>query len=262
MPRFISNGLSLFYEEYNSEAEKTVVFVHPAPLDRLAWIYQIPYFAQFYRVIALDQRCFGLSDKPTFEFDISEYGRDLESLFYELNLKASIVVGLSLGGIAAQFLAMFNPSLVKALVLADTLSATRNSAMIIQRVKRFREEGISYYEDAVRSLCSNTYLHTDTGKYFLNLFVERSRNLSVASVSRCYEALSKLDITEKLSSIRIPTLVIAGTEDYAFADSKLISDKIPDAQFAPLEGLGHVTQLEAPASFNSLVLDFIKSSAA
>lgn len=259
MPNFRSGNLSLYYEENGISSNDTIVFVHPAPLDHMAWIYQIPFFSHNFHVIALDQRCFGLSDKPDFEFEIGDYGRDLEALFKNLDLKQSFVVGLSLGGIAAQFLALSNQSLIKGLVLADTLSDTTNSQMIKERVRRFKEVGVAgYYEQAVMSLCSKKFLDSDVGRYFLGLFVERSKNLSNISIIRCYEALSKLDITNKLDKIRIPTLVIAGTEDYAYNDSKLISRKIPGAKFAPIDGFGHVTQMEAPNTFNSLVLDFIR----
>jgi 3-oxoadipate enol-lactonase len=261
MPKFKSGNLSLFYEEYNKDGIDTIVFVHPAPLDRTAWIYQVPYFSQYFHVITLDQRCFGLSDKPDFQFDISEYGHDLQALFRELGIWNVYLVGLSLGGIAAQFLALLEPSRIKSLILADTLSATKDSSMIMERVKRFGSEGIEgYYEEAVKSLCSKTFLASKIGNYFLRLFVEKSKNLSNASIMRCYEALAKLDITSKLTSIQIPTLVIAGTEDYAFQDSKIIAESIPNADFVSLDGLGHVTQLEDPNLFNSVVFEFIKNN--
>ena len=159
-------------------------------------------------------------------------------------------------------MALLEPEKITGLILADTLSATRTLATIQERVTRFKMEGIdgSNYAEAFKSLCSKNFLASRIGRYFLNLFVEESRILSNASIIRCYEALASLDITKQLASIKLPTLVLAGTEDYAFEDTRLVAQTIPNAKFVPLDGLGHLTQLEDPALFNSIVLDFIRKS--
>ena len=90
----------MYYEEYGEGDD--VLLVHPTPLDRTAWLYQIHYFSEFYHVVIYDQRCFGRSDKPVKRFDVGEFGTDLNVLIKLLDLHCPYIVELSLGGIAAQ----------------------------------------------------------------------------------------------------------------------------------------------------------------
>ena len=250
------NGMTLYYEEYGEG--KDLVLVHPAPLDGGAWLFQTRYLAEKFHVIVYDQRCFGASDKPTSPFEISEYGADLNALIAALGLRRPHVVGLSLGGIAAQFAVLANPDAVDRVVLASTLSNTLNSRTIQERVRRFRSEGVTgYFRQAVESLFSPMFLSSKVAEYFVQAYLERSSKLSAESVVRCYEALSRLDITERLRSVKVPTLVIAGTKDYAYMDTKKIAEMIPGAKYAEFQGCGHLVQIEDPMGFNRAVLSFL-----
>ncbi|MCL5067221.1 MAG: alpha/beta hydrolase [Thaumarchaeota archaeon] len=253
-------SISLYYEE-SGEGNEHIVLVHPAPLDHTAWLFQVPYFSQRYHVISIDQRCFGLSDKPTNSFDISEFGKDLEGIIEALAIERCHVVGVSLGGIASQMLAISQPRRVRSLVLADTLAFTAKSDTLKERLRNFKEQGIEgYYEAAVRTLFSGSFQRTDLGNYLIRMFVEKSASLSLDSLITCYEALLKLDLRPKLHAITAPTLVIAGTADYAFQDSKQISELIPGARFIAFNDCGHLTQLESPLLFNSAVEALLKES--
>ena len=91
-------NLSIYFEEFNKKASETIIFAHPYPLNHTAWIYQVPIFAEDDHVYTFDQRCFGLSDKPEYSFNVDEYGRDLQRFINNAGITKTYLVGLSLGG--------------------------------------------------------------------------------------------------------------------------------------------------------------------
>ncbi len=249
-------GLRLYYVDVGEGSP--VVLLHPAPLDHTIWLYQIPLLSDHLRVLALDQRCFGRSEKPEHVFDIAEFGADLEAFLDVLGIPSAHIVGMSLGGIAAQLLALNHHSRVKKMVLVGTTAITTTAAFVKERLERFRSQDFAAcYQSVVESLFGQSFRGTALGRYLVGTFVERGGHLNRASVLRFYEALQHLDITDAIHEIRTPTLVVAGTDDVTYNLSRRVAEGIPGAKFVPMEGYGRSVPLEAPQQFTPLVSDFL-----
>jgi 3-oxoadipate enol-lactonase len=115
-------------------------------------------------------------------------------------------------------------------------------------------------------LLLNTSYHMNFGEEwikenqaFINTSVERYAALDMAAFSRLMEAFYKLDITERLPEIKVPTLVVAGEDDLikGRAYAEIIAKNIPQSEYLLVPGSGHALCLDKPAELNSLILGFV-----
>jgi len=251
-----ARGLRFYYLDVGEGTP--VVLLHPAPLDHQVWLYTLLPLSEHFRVLAVDQRCFGRSSKPEHPFTIPDYGEDLGAFLDALEISAAHILGISLGGIAAQLLALRQPSRVQKIVLIATTAHTTTVQFVHERLERLRSEDFdSWYRFVAGTLFSRTFQATELGRYLMGDFVRRARQLNRASMMRFYEALQHFDITDELPRITAPTLVVAGGQDVTFEFSRRIAEAIPGAAFAPIERSGRNVPLEAPADFNRLVIEFL-----
>jgi non-heme chloroperoxidase len=115
----LDTGVSVHYVERGSGTP--VVFIHGGGRDYRYWDAQLESFAERYRVVAYSRRYAPPNDNPTIVPDYSAAvdASDLEALVRRLELGAAHFIGASIGGVAALFLAVQHPELVRSLVLAE-----------------------------------------------------------------------------------------------------------------------------------------------
>ena len=261
MAHCTARGMRFYYVEVGEGPP--VVLLHPAPLDHHVWLYTLLPLSAHFRVLALDQRCFGRSAKPERPFTIADYGEDLGAVLDALKITAAHILGISLGGIAAQLLALRQPSRVRKMVLIATTAHTTTVQFVHERLERLRSEDFdSWYRFVAGTLFSRAFQATELGRYIVDDFIRRGRQLNRTSMMRFYEALQQFDIAAELPRITAPTLVVAGGQDVTFDLSRRIAEAIPGAAFAPIERSGRNVPLEVPAEFNRLVLDFLMDTPA
>ncbi len=235
-----------------------ILLLHPAPLDHTVWFNQMVAFSNDYRVIALDMRCFGLSVKTTTPFHISAFGEDLDRFLTALGIERANLVGISMGGIATQFLALAHPTRIRKMVLVSTTSSLVGVDIATKRLKGFAEEGLAaYYLRSVKSLLSERYAATAEGAYLISLLAGRVKHLDLKSLVTFYNALGALDISREVHTIKIPTLVIAGSEDFTYDLSQNTAGSIFGSRFVTAEGCGRLVNVERPKAFADLVLSFL-----
>ena len=251
-----ARGMRFYYVEAGEGPP--VVLLHPAPLDHLIWLYTLLPLSEHFRVLAVDQRAFGRSAKPEQPFTIPDYGEDLRAILEALKIPAAHILGISLGGIAAQLLALRDPSRVRKIVLIATTAHTTTLKFVQERLARLRSEEFgTWYRFVAGTLFSPAFQATELGRYLVDDFVRRSPQLNRTSMIRFYEALQRFDITDELPGIAAPTLVVAGGQDVTLEPSRHIAEAIPGARFATIERSGRSVPLEAPEEFNRLVLEFL-----
>ncbi|HLF05857.1 MAG TPA: alpha/beta hydrolase, partial [Thermoplasmata archaeon] len=147
MPYAIVNGLGLYYE-VEGEGE-TVVLLHAVGLDLTCWEAQGKAFAPRFRVLRVDLRGHGRSDVPPPPYTLEGFAEDVHALLTSLQLAPAHVIGLSLGGMVAQVLALDHPEAVRSLVLADTNSTLPAEArpVMIERGEAARRGGMEAVVD-------------------------------------------------------------------------------------------------------------------
>lgn len=248
-------------EPRNGKAPRhTVVLSHALGCDLSMWDALANTLAQDCRVIAYDHRGHGSSDAPDGLYSMAELADDAARLLRELDTGPVVWVGLSMGGMVGQELALRHPSLVRALVLANTTSGYPEAARAVweQRIATVREQGIEPIADAVM------------GRYFHDAFRARKPG-TVARFRRrvvttdptgyigCCNAVEYVDTTARLAQIGVPALVIAGELDQGtpVAMAQALADGIPGARLVVLPEASHLAAIEQPAAFAQAVTGFI-----
>jgi pimeloyl-ACP methyl ester carboxylesterase len=253
-------GARLAYEELGSG--EPILFIHGHPFNRSMWRDQSP-LAREYRLILPDLRGYGDSGGETTRTMLDEMALDLAYLLDELGVDKVIVCGLSMGGqIALDFYRLF-PSRVSALVIADSdasgetpESYQRRMDLIalIERIgmKRYTDEHIHEYIAPASLQNQPVYVH---------LYEMMTATRGAAAVAAHRGRAERRDHMKALESIRVPTLLVVGSEDHFTPPSVMerMRALIPDAKLVCIPGAGHLPNMERPGAFNAAVETFLKS---
>lgn len=248
-------------EARHDKAAHTVVFSHALGQDGSMWDLVANELAATCRVICPDTRGHGRSQSPTEPLSMTELAADAARLIDELAEGEPVIwVGLSLGGMIGQELAIRHPDKIKALVLANTTSTytPEGREAIGQRIATVESHGL----DAISTSAMARF------------FSEGFRQRQAATVSRhqrlmeatdpegytaCAAALCDADTSRKLGQIRVPTLVIAGSLDEGtpLEMSLALARGIPNAQLVTLQGCAHLSAVEQPHAFADVLGEFV-----
>ena len=253
------NGTRLYYEV--AGAGHPLALVHGFSLDTRMWDDQIAPFAERYRVIRYDLRGFGKSALPTEEAYRS--ADDLKALLDHLGIERAHILGLSLGGWVAINFALAYPAMTSALIPVDSvLAGYRFSPDYITLNRSIfsmgRQQGISAAREAwLRHPLFQPALEQPHVAPRLRQIIGDYSGWHWANHDP--EASPQPPAIDRLASIGAPALVIAGERDLpdfqAIAD--ILATRIPHAQKVIIPGAGHMSNMEAPAAFNSVVLQFL-----
>ncbi len=252
--------------EYESAGHgPVVVMLHAFPLCRTMWEPQVAALRSAFRVIAPDFRGFGGSDPfdetPTLEL----LAADIVRLLDVLKIQETVAVcGLSMGGYVALAMARQFPARLRGLVLADTRAEADDEA-----AKAGREKLIAFAEthssgDVIEQLLPKLLApETRANRPDVVAFV---RSIASAQTSRgIIDALKVLrdrpDATMSLKAVRVPTLVLVGSEDVLTppALAQTLAAGIAGAKFEKIAGAGHLSNLEQPGDFNNSLVAFLNS---
>ena len=252
-----ANGVALHCADQGGQGKPTVVFSNSLGTDFRLWDRVADRLAGRLRVVRYDSRGHGLSECPAGPYSMIDLANDAAALMDALELKGALFVGLSIGGLVAQQLALERPDLVRAAVLSNTGSKIGNRGLWNQRIAAIREGGIEAIADSIierwlsDSFRSSSEIETKAWKAML------VRTPAAGYVSSC-EALRDADLTERASGIDLPALAIAGSEDGATPPElvKETASRIQGARFELIEGVGHLPCVEVPEAFAELVIEF------
>ena len=238
----------------------TVVLSHALGCDLTMWDALANRLAFDCRVIAYDHRGHGSSDAPPGPYAMADLADDAARLLRELDTGPVLWVGLSMGGMAGQELALRHPALVGALVLANTTSRYPDAARAAwaQRSATVQAQGIEAIADAVMA----RYFH-DAFRAAHPATVARFRQRLVttdsAGYTGCCAAVGGVDTTARLGHIGVRTLVLAGELDQGtpVEMARTLAQEIPGAALQVIAEASHLGAVEQPLAFADAVVDFI-----
>jgi len=153
MPKVKVNDLEMFYVE--SGQGEPLVLIHGLGGDHKEWIMQVPVFSRKFRVIALDLRGHGESQKVGEEYSLPMFAKDVVGLLDKLKIDKAYFCGVSMGGAVALQIALNYPERVKKLVLVDTAARiSEQSARVVSKwVVLFQKEGFdAYFDQEIRDV--------------------------------------------------------------------------------------------------------------
>lgn len=240
-----------------------VVFLHAFPLNRTMWDPQITALIGESRCIAVDFR--GLGESSGGEpYSMDRYADDVASVLDTLQIARAVVVGLSMGGYVAFALWRRHRERIRALVLADT-RATPDTSEAAER----RRELIKVAETQGMAAVANAQITGLVGKTTRerrpDIYDSMHRMIAQAPTDGVVGALTALmnrpDSTATCATIDVPTLVICGDEDVLTPpkEGAKLSEAIRGSRFEILQGAGHLSNVERPAAFNTVVSEFLAS---
>ena len=258
MPEIRVNGVNIYYEI--SGQGPALVLLHGWAENHNFWKFQIPDFSKDYKVVAIDLRGHGESDKPKAEYSIQKFADDLYHVLNGLGIDRAIIAGHSMGGMTALVFCLAHPEKVKALILVNTTSAGIHEAGIISPKEILEIIRTSGFENVVKQFFAQTFFASGTSGDLINWAKSEVLKTPQYVVEEALKAIMEHAVTRKLSKITVPTLIIHSTEDLAIGVkmAEIMNERIPNSRLKIVEGAGHHTMLEKPDEFKNTVLDFLR----
>ena len=249
------DGTRLRYSVGGSPGGEPVLCIQGLGVDARGWLWQRPAFGRHYRVITFDNRGTGRSDAPPGPYDLDVMADDAAG--YE----SAHVLGVSMGGVIAQKLALRQPERVRSLILACTACHTHP----------WRRELLEEWVVQAGTLGTRGFLIANVDRlvgggrtrWFWWAYARVAPRLLLAVpatlVAQVQACLSIDDHRPELSAIAVPTLVVAGERDRLTTteDSAELVSLIPGAELHVIPGAGHLLMIEQPCAFNRIALRFL-----
>lgn len=257
MPMIDVKGVSLFYDLAGPDGTPVVAFSNSLGTSAEMWDAQAQALAGRCRVLRYDTRGHGRSSTigPVTVKDLAD---DLAGLLEALSIPSVHLVGLSLGGMTAQALAIHHPAKVRSLVLMATDACLPPQDGWLTRAKTVREQGLGAIVDAAM------------GRWFTpqssqtcpeKVAFARSRFVSgdAEGYALCCEAIGAMDLRPDLGRIKTTCLVIAGRHDPVTTPDMCaaLGAAIAGSRFEIVEGASHLLPMEQPAAVNTLLVDWL-----
>jgi 3-oxoadipate enol-lactonase len=254
-----AGGISIYAIE--AGRGRPLVFLHGLGWDHSLWRDAVERFSDRYRVIAGDTRGHGRSDKPPGPYTIAAFAEDWHRALGALGVEAACVVGFSQGGMIAQLLALEHPERIAALVLVSTSCRSDPAlrAKMEERIRLARAEGATAAAWlAARSVFSKAF--TAARPQRIEEFVQWRAAMEQEPLFEATRAGYDFDLSARLPTLKIPTLVMYGDEDALTPPPvvRQVAECVPGAELVGVAGAGHMIPVEKRAEFESLLARFLE----
>jgi pimeloyl-ACP methyl ester carboxylesterase len=267
--------VELYYEEQGSG--DPLLLIMGLATDSTAWMLQRPAFAERYRTIVFDNRGVGRSSKPAGPYTIRQMADDAAGLLDVLGVESAHVVGVSMGGMIAQELALRHARRVRRLVLACTFPEP-DDEVVRGRAESLAQLGIGaepnaqisfgaidpmmIFQTLLPKVFSPAFLQTQLPTLMQLFGGALQWGISVEAIMAQVDAVMGHRTTDRLHTITAPTLVLTGDSDLLIppANSDRIAAAIPNATLTKIAGGTHGFNFETPDVFNQTVLDFLANA--
>ncbi|MGH7834026.1 MAG: alpha/beta fold hydrolase [Candidatus Binatia bacterium] len=269
-----ADDIQLYYEIYG--AGDPLVLIAGTGSSCANWrIFQVPEFSKHYEVLIYDHRGMGRSDKPDMKYSTRLFAKDCAQLMDALGIPRAHIMGQSMGGRVAQWLALDYPEKVRSLVLSAAGSGNfapgvnRTRGIPLNTALEMIEKG---YEGYMRDHWEGRFMFTDDFVRERPEVIKRFQGAVLEDLPplKCYLrhviARQEHETTELLPRINAPTLVIYGAEDtvtdeggsYHTASSKVLSERIPNTETVAISGAAHGYLRQSPEKAHPPILDFLR----
>lgn len=251
---FANNGaVRLNYDVVGSGPD--IVLIHANPFDRRLWRFQIEDFSDRFRMVAMDLRGYGASDKPETPFTFDDMMTDVLAVCDAAGVERAIFMGASVGSSLALRIALDDPERVSQLVLVGGNAGVAASGK--SRIAGYETEGIAYRASHIHELVAPGFAETRRGKILLDVFLRDEADLNATAIANVFRAMEDRDMTDRVPDLQAPTLVANGEHDLSLAGGRRTAELAPDARHVVLSDAGHVCNYEDPDAFNDLLRGFL-----
>ena len=260
--KFLGNGISIEYELFGPEGAPTVVVSHSLASSLIMWAPQLPPLALKFQVLCYDTRGHGGTAAPAGKYTLDMLGDDAMALMDGLGLHKVHWVGLSMGGMIGQNIALREAGRFNSLTLCDTAAymPPDGQASWDERIGIVSEQGMEPLADpTMERWFTAGYLAGKPSS--VDAIRKQFLATAPAGYMGCCHALKTLDYLEQLPGIITPTMIIVGAEDMGtpVSASEAMQARIPNAQLVVLEEAAHLSNIEQAEGFNAAMMGFLNA---
>ncbi len=234
----------------------TVVFANSLGTDYTLWDPILPHLPSGLRIIRMDKRGHGRSDVPEGPYTMGALVSDAEAVCTAFEVKDAMFVGLSVGGLIAQGLAVKRMDMIRALVLSNTAAKIGNPKLWQDRIDTVRAKGLEAMADGImQRWFGKAFRESPAAAPWRDLLIRTP----VEGYAGVCAAISGTDFYTPTSGLRLPTLGIAGSHDGATPPDLVREtiDLIPGSRFELMRRSGHLPCVEEPEAYANLLTTFM-----
>jgi 3-oxoadipate enol-lactonase len=256
-----ANNIEISYDD-SREGQKTIIFIHGFPFDKSSWKPQMNELQKHYRVIAYDHRGFGKSTNDNRKFSMDLFADDLVAFMDRLTLPKATICGLSMGGYVALNFMQRYPEKVERLILCDTQCVADTPEGVEKRMKtidNIRENGVQIFAE---QFAKNVFVKDslENKKDIVDDIISVMKSTPEQTITSALMALAeRRETCSMLGSIKVPVLILCGTEDKITTPEKseFMHSKIAGSKLHMIHDAAHLSNLEQPDIFNKEISNFI-----
>ncbi len=256
--RIQANGIDIYCEIEGSGP--WITLSHSLACDHSMWDAQAAALAERYTVLRFDTRGHGRSGVPPGPYDFGQLAGDVMGLLDALGVKQTHFVGISLGGMIAQHVALRAPQRLLSLVLAHITSRYPPDVLPMweERIRIVSAQGMEpMVEPTLARWFTEPYrkAHPDVMARIAALI----RATPVAGFVGCCHAIPAIDVTARLRTLKLPALVLVGEQDAGTPPSmaREIHEAIAGSRLEIIPEAAHLSNIEQAETFNRLLLGFL-----
>ncbi len=256
-----ANNIRMNYELSGKKDAPVVLLSHSLSSNLLMWNPQMDALNPSFQVLRYDTRGHGGTDAPPGPYTLELLAEDVIVLLDALGVDRVHFVGLSMGGMIGQCLALNHPHRLKRLVLCDTASIVPAEAQPVwqERLDKVRRKGME-------ALCEETMERWFTPAFLkenppmVRLIREQILATPATGYIGCAEAIRRLNFLDRVSTIKISTLILVGEDDPGtpVSASKAMHERIAGSELEVLPSARHLSNVEQAEAFNATLLKFLK----
>jgi pimeloyl-ACP methyl ester carboxylesterase len=265
MPLAAVRGRKVYYESHGEARGTPLVLVMGMGGSCHGWRpLQVPDFSASRHTVVYNHRGVGESEDPGGAFSTADLADDLAGLLDALEIQRADVLGIFMGGMACQELALRHPDRVGRLLLVGTYARPDAKRRLLMETWRALARcdaplDVMIRERLLWTLQDETLEQGDLIQSMIEFFERDGAPLTSEVFARQCDACIGHDTADRLRDIRHPTLVLCGRQDVLTPPffHRELADEIPDAHLVTFHYGGHLVMAEAAQPFNKAVLDFL-----
>ncbi len=253
------NDIKLAYHDVGSG--EAIIFLHGLGSNSSDWQQQVEYFSREYRVITIDCRGHGHSDKPAEKYTIPLFSDDILQLINSLQLSSFHLVGFSMGGMISFQIAVDNPKRIKSLTVINSAPVVPYNTLAMKMTVWSRLAIIKLIGlEKLSKVIGKKLFPFDNQENLRQQFSTSMQMLTKSSYIRSLSSFLGWDVSDKLSLLQMPVLVVAAEHDYTPVEfKKSYCKNIINSEVVIIPDSYHATPLDQPNVLNRHIASFITS---
>jgi 3-oxoadipate enol-lactonase len=247
----VGSGVNLHCFVFNNSASEALLLIHGWAGSSKIWLRYIKAIGQSRKIIAIDLKGFGDSDKPKSGYGLPQLADEAYNAAKKLGVSKAVVMGHSMGGQVAMYMAIRHKSFVKKLIIVD--SAEKPSKLVPIWLGEAKKD----YKALLKSVVPSLFDKISNKE--LSIFLNEALKMNRDSVTGTLNAIMKIKLSQKLKDIKCPTLLIFGIHDKnrSIEELRALAKKLNGSKLVIVKRSKHCPMYENVKDFKDVVDNFI-----